>query len=267
MSFLKKQANSRAGSIIQSHLQRQAPTTPQPENNVQFRQPEATYGESKVVFHPNRRDEYTPPEYSQSQSYQPQKLPHQIQQQQQPEHQYEEVAQKQTEITVIQKFNPSQIRVCLIIGFLITICVLVGIIATSIHSSFEKRDLVRTSGVHIAWTNTSDDAQKTSQIYSVYYSYTISEIGEWERLPSDAKQGIPGVTPEDFTKIISIHSCCQTVKRFMVCSNSNRIDGTTFDIRLIGTEEVGIFLEVYSVNKLLIGARCTLEMELLNPIP
>jgi hypothetical protein len=265
MSFPKKQSNPRADSIIQSHLQRENTRTPQSNNTVQFRQPEPTYGETKVVFHPSRREEYSP-EHSQPQNYQPPKLPQQ--QIQQPQHpQYEEVSQKHTEITVIQKFNPSQIRICLIIGFLITICVLVGIIATSIHSSFEKRESVRTSGVHIAWTNTSDDAQKTSQIYSVYYPYTISEIGEWERLPADNKQGIPGVTTEDFTKIISLHSCCQTVKRFMVCSNSNRMDGTTFDIRLVGTEEVGIFLEVYSVNKLLIGARCTLEMELLNSIP
>lgn len=263
-SYMLKPSNStRAEEITRNHLAKQQPQhqpvqwTGQKDQTVQFRpvaltQPEGNHAEPRQSAPPQKRQSPTYIEEQTHEEYVALKSTPQ--------------EQKFTETTVIQKFNPSHIRICVIVTFLLIICLLITVIATTLHSSFEKQTQVHASGVHIAWSNSSENAQKTSQIYSVFYHYSISEFGEWERIPADEKAGIPGVTSEDFSKIISIHSCCKTQKRFMVCSNSNRIDGTTFDIRLVDKENTGIYLEVYSTTKLLTGSQCTLEMELMDSL-
>ena len=167
-----------------------------------------------------------------------------------------------TETTVLQYNHMSVLRLCLIPFFVVIICLLVIAIFWNIqHNSPHASSVVSYKQPHASWTNTSNEAVKTGRVYSMYYPYTISVFDDWEQIPHKGQPGIPGLSNEDFKRLVSIHSCCRTKEHRFICANTNRIDGAAFDIRLI-EENNQVYLQVFPVTRLMVGAECKLELEL-----
>lgn len=196
--------------------------------------------------------------------------PHQQQTQQQPVVQQQEpyvTKTVATETTVLQYNHMSVLRLCLIPFFVVIICFLLIAIFWNIqHNSPHGgggNKAISYKTPRVAWTNTSNEAAKTGKVYSLYYPYTISVFDDWEQIPRKGEPGIPGLSEVDFERLVSIHSCCRTKEHRFICANTNRIDGAAFDIRLI-EENKQVYLQVFPVTRLMVGAECKLELELVD---
>ena len=202
----------------------------------------------------------------QQQQYQQQQQQQQYQQppppQQYEQHQHTETMKTVNTETTVLHFDQKTLRNLCLIPMLVIL--ILGLLVIGIwrmqHESAEPHHSLQSNIPHAAWSNTSENAEQVAKVYSIFYPYVITNFGEWEQIPSKGDPGIPGLKQGDFAKLVSMHSCCKTKHKFFICSNANRVDGTSFDIRL--TEEDGqIYLQVYSSAKLLTGATCNLEME------
>jgi hypothetical protein len=201
-------------------------------------------------------------------SGQQQQIQQPVLQQQQQQQQQEPYVTKTvaTETTVLQYNHMSVLRLCLIPLFVVIICLLLIAIFWNIqHNSPHGSGNTPISYKipRTAWTNTSNEAVKTGKVYSLYYPYTISVFDDWEQIPRKGEPGIPGLSEVDFERLVSIHSCCRTKEHRFICANTNRIDGAAFDIRLI-EENKQVYLQVFPVTRLMVGAECKLELELVD---
>lgn len=197
----------------------------------------------------------------------PQYLPAQQQQQQQqpPPQKHQESYVTKTlaaDTTVLQHSHIPLLRLCLIPLFVVIICLLLIAIFWNIqHNSPTAKTITPHSVSRNSWSNTSNEAVRTGKVYSIFYPYTITVFDDWEQIPHKGGPGIPGMAKGDFSRLLSMHSCCRTKKHLFICANTNRIDGAAFDIRLI-EENDQVYLQVFPVTKLLVGAECKLELEL-----